>query len=61
MPIYEFQCGECCTVFEKLCRIGGEAEVRCPECGSTDCRKLISLVASQAGSCGCETCEPKPT
>lgn len=35
MPLYDFQCTECETVFEVSCKIADKANPRpCPNCGS---------------------------
>jgi putative FmdB family regulatory protein len=47
MPIYEFKCDECGTVFEVLCRDANSSECRCPDCASEKCRRLISLVVTR--------------
>ncbi len=47
MPIYEFVCEECEENFEKLVRIVGNVEVTCPNCGSTNTKKKMSLFASR--------------
>ena len=44
MPIYEFECEECGARFEELVAAGATG-VRCPECGSTHTRRLISNVS----------------
>lgn len=41
MPIYEYRCGSCAHVFEKLMRLGAEAP-DCPECAHTEVQKLVS-------------------
>jgi len=44
MPIYEYRCEDCGTVFEKLARTSGTPlEVECPNCGSRNCQKAFSL------------------
>jgi putative FmdB family regulatory protein len=44
MPIHEFECLKCGNRFEEL--IGShaleETEVKCPECGGTEVKRLIS-------------------
>ena len=45
MPIYEFKCKNCGNVFEKLFLNGGVDNIKCPECGSSDCEKLMSSPA----------------
>ncbi|MGC1166267.1 MAG: zinc ribbon domain-containing protein [Solirubrobacterales bacterium] len=44
MPIYEFECEECRTRFEELVAAGAEG-APCPECGTTDTRRLMSSVS----------------
>ncbi len=47
MPIYEYLCRQCKSVFPRLQRIGATAEgVRCPECGSTEVERRPSTFAS---------------
>ena len=48
MPLYEYACNTCRGHFEVLVR-GGAAESRpaCPDCGSVEVRKLLSLVATR--------------
>lgn len=49
MPIYEYRCNECQTVFPRLQRVGATADgVRCPECGSTQVARKPSTFASAA-------------
>lgn len=51
MPIYEYRCRECDSVFSKLQRVGATSEgVRCPKCGSENVERLLSTFAS--GSSG---------
>jgi putative FmdB family regulatory protein len=51
MPIYEYRCPQCGEKFEKLVRLGSNAEVRCPRCDSDKPERMISLVAhTSAGS-----------
>jgi putative FmdB family regulatory protein len=62
MPIYEFSCKECSSVFEVLVRSQNE-KVSCPSCNGTEVSKLFSTfaVASREGSMAtggtsCSTC-----
>lgn len=48
MPLYEFECQDCKTNFEKLVRIAGTPQVVCPHCGSAETEKKISLFAASA-------------
>jgi len=42
MPIYEFECGECGEVCEKLLKMG-EVIRKCPHCGKSKLKKVMSL------------------
>lgn len=44
MPLYEFQCGDCQAEVELL--VQGSSEPECPECGSRQLTKLLSVVAA---------------
>lgn len=63
MPLYEFCCQTCRRRFESLVRIGGEADVRCPDCGGAEIRKLLSSFGIGGGAgrtkssgSGCSSC-----
>ena len=50
MPIREFYCPACETVFEELLRSADETErAACPSCGSKDVSRKISVFATRAG------------
>ena len=50
MPIYEFLCKDCRSVFEQLCFSLSDREgVRCPRCGSRNVSKLLSTFSSRSG------------
>ena len=34
MPVYEFRCDECETLFEQVSRVEARAVVSCPKCGA---------------------------
>ncbi len=67
MPIYEYACMECESHFEELVRNAEEPD--CPECGSSDVLRQLSVFAAHGissqpslggggggccgGSCGC--------
>jgi len=66
MPLYEYRCTDCAASFEKLSRHELADSVKCPECGGTRSRRLISVFASFStasdggaapvgggGGCGC--------
>jgi len=52
MPTFDFQCAGCDHVFEFNRPFGSEETLPCPECGSTDVRKLISTPAIQFKGAG---------
>ena len=70
MPIYEYGCRKCGHEFEEL--VFSEDAPNCPECGSNDVQKLMSMCchtggsssgddssyqsASSGGGCGCSGC-----
>ena len=63
MPIYEYHCEDCDTVFEKLIRsISARVDVVCEQCGSGKVEKLVSGFAfsgggkKNSGSSSCGTC-----
>ena len=49
MPIFEFACTSCDSVFEKLVHDSSEA-VSCPKCGSAKLTKLLSVISSLSGA-----------
>ena len=62
MPIYEYSCRDCRSVFEVLVRAANE-RVACPSCNSEKVSKLFSTfaVSSSSGSSvssgsSCSTC-----
>ncbi len=59
MPIYEYECADCETLFEELIlRPGDETEVACPRCASRKIQRCLSPTAAAGGgeasprSCG---------
>ena len=49
MPIFEYQCDDCGTKFEKLVRRAAEsAAVDCPSCGQTHVTTQVSSFAARA-------------
>lgn len=62
MPIYEYSCAQCRGSFELLVR--GSETPRCPDCGSTELAKLLSVPAAHTRSqsdlpvCRGGTCPP---
>jgi len=66
MPIYEYQCDDCGTTFEKLMRSSQTATaVECPSCGEDHVTEQLSRFSAHAGgssrqqaapSCGSGMC-----
>jgi len=53
MPIYEFKCRKCGSVFESLCfRSSGEDKGACPSCGEQESDKLLSTFSSVSSGSG---------
>ena len=51
MPIYEYRCQECGEKFEKLVRSSSDhTELACPNCGSKQAEKLLSLFGTSGFS-----------
>ena len=49
MPIFEYQCDECGTRFEKLVRRAAEtAELACPSCGQKHLSQQLSVFAAKS-------------
>lgn len=53
MPLYEYQCRECQSQVELL--VHGSTEPACPQCGSRQMTKLLSVVAAPARDGGLGT------
>ncbi|GIX47644.1 MAG: hypothetical protein KatS3mg131_1855 [Candidatus Tectimicrobiota bacterium] len=48
MPIFEFRCDDCGTVFERLLlRAPAESPLRCPCCGSSRVTRVFSTFSSR--------------
>ncbi|NTW15876.1 MAG: zinc ribbon domain-containing protein [Syntrophaceae bacterium] len=60
MPIYEFKCKKCSTIFEILFRSSNEnLTVSCPACNSKKAERLLSKFGGKIGntsSAGCSSC-----
>lgn len=51
MPIYEYLCIKCNSVFSALQKMGAsEKETTCPGCGSNEVKKKVSSFCCSAGS-----------
>ena len=47
MPIFEYKCKDCGSLFEVLHKtVSGATEVSCPECNSLNNQKLISAFST---------------
>jgi putative FmdB family regulatory protein len=59
MPLFEFQCEDCGTKFEKLVRRAGEtADVECPSCGDRHVTEQLSTFAAHANGSSKEAAMP---
>jgi putative FmdB family regulatory protein len=56
MPLLEYRCSECSTLFERLVpRTEGADRATCPQCGTDKGQRLLSLFAAVRGSDGAAT------
>ncbi len=56
MPIYEYHCDHCRAEVEILVR--SSETPKCPECGSSDLDKLLSVAAAPAKGNNLPVCRP---
>jgi putative FmdB family regulatory protein len=50
MPVYEFPCQQCGTLFEQwVASFNAIGEIRCPQCGSSDLKRKFSIFAARTG------------
>ena len=49
MPVYEYICGACRERFEQLVSMADRDGVSCPECGSGQVQRAISVFAAREG------------
>ena len=56
MPIYEYRCDKCNNSFEKLVFAGEEEDVKCPECGNRDVKRVISAFSFMGAGSGLGSC-----
>lgn len=52
MPIFEYKCSDCGTVFERLEFPGSQEEKECPQCGSRKVIKLLSRFSARSAGGG---------
>jgi len=50
MPIYEYECGKCGEVVEKIHGMNDKPSVKCPKCGGKARRKISSAAFHLKGS-----------
>ncbi|MCS6830718.1 MAG: zinc ribbon domain-containing protein [Armatimonadota bacterium] len=65
MPIYEFRCKGCGQKFEQRFSSADVSGVACPQCGSSEVSRLISLFFALKASrdmevAGCDRCAGNP-
>jgi putative FmdB family regulatory protein len=48
MPIYEYQCGKCDNLFEKLV-LKEDESIECPRCHSGGVKKMMSVCGFSVG------------
>ncbi len=51
MPLYEYECHKCGEKFEKLIFSTEKDEVKCPKCGSSETKRLLSSFSSKGSGC----------
>jgi putative FmdB family regulatory protein len=58
VPLYEYRCSSCGSLFEVLRRVGqGSEGLACPDCGRAEVEKEYSTFAgSSAGRAGGSSC-----
>jgi putative FmdB family regulatory protein len=65
MPIYEYQCKNCCHCFEELHLSASDPDPKCPKCQCSEVEKLMSAgsvrpsgIPSGAGGFSAPACQP---
>ncbi|UCE99815.1 MAG: zinc ribbon domain-containing protein [Planctomycetota bacterium] len=62
MPIFEYKCAKCGNVAEFLQSKARKAKIKCPQCGTEELEKLVSVFApgvKQGDSKQCRTCNDR--
>jgi putative FmdB family regulatory protein len=50
MPVHEFLCQQCGTLFEQwVASFNAIGEIRCPQCSSSDLKRKFSIFAARTG------------
>ena len=52
MPIYEFECSACNTVFDRLQKLSDPDPVDCPDCGQPRVRRRLTAPAFRLAGSG---------
>jgi putative FmdB family regulatory protein len=60
MPIYEYQCEDCCHTFEMLMFGSDDEPGVCPKCNNGKIKRLMSCACFIGGSTD-GTCAPAPS
>lgn len=50
MPIFEYRCFDCNSTFELLTKADNKENIICPECNSSNSKKLFSAFSTSANS-----------
>jgi len=50
MPIFEYRCSDCMSKFELLTASNNKDQVSCPECHSSETKKLFSAFSTSTHS-----------
>ena len=63
MPIYEYVCNKCKATFSLIQKVGAsEKDTVCPQCGSAEVKKKLSLFSSTSASkSSAESSSPVPS
>jgi putative FmdB family regulatory protein len=63
MPLYEYRCNDCESIFDELRPIRvADSPIKCPACGSSATSRKLSLFAASCGGNGpavsssCQNC-----
>ncbi len=52
MPIYEFECTHCGTVFDRLQKLSDPDPTQCPQCGKSGVRRRVTAPAFRLAGSG---------
>lgn len=52
MPIYEFECTSCATVFDRLQKLSDPDPLDCPECGKRSVKRRLTAPAFRLAGSG---------